>query len=276
MKKFILLASIAFLMAGMVKAENGDKKGFDAKQEKAIGAVSSSPDVVEFTGYMIAHNTEVVLYDESGEGDHGKGLYGIYVGENHEDHTVRLAGRQYVFDFPNQRLTFTDAMDPNEQQNADFNKLLLAHLEVDSCFKDYSLKPLTDCDFFKKKDLKAKDRAWASAENNQDHWVQATFDSPQTIKQVVLYWAWDKGKFYPSQTIQIFYKNPEGKDEEVKSVKSDNELLNKHYETPDCYQRQTRWIFSPMVTNQLTMRQKAGKGSLERPRLMWISQACVY
>lgn len=239
----------------------------------SVTIVKTNPEVIQFMLFMDWKKVPSVSYVENDVTEQKKGKYDIYVGEDHADHQVRFGA--YTFDWPTRHLT---AMDPDEVESheAAYNKCCFSKITVDSSYPGYSFKPLIDCSFDKKSNFSAKERAWASAEKNQDHWIQINFDQKVAIQKVRIYWAWDKKKFYPSKNIRIFYRDDSGKDAEIKNYQKTNDVVDKDYKTSDSDLQQTQWLFPSVKTDKLMVKQIAGGGSEQRPNLMWISQVWAY
>jgi hypothetical protein len=278
MKKILLLSLVTLLVAPWGNGKGKDP--WDKPIGRAFDVVLSSPEVIQFWSFM-AENTKGQKYPrphmriENDETDWKKGEFDVYVGMDTGDMTQRHAA--YKWDGNKRELTGTIDVVDWEYEPKEFNELLFAKIEVDSSFKGYSSKPITDSNYYKKEIVKAAERAWASAETDQEHWVQATFDKPVTLRKAMLFWAWDKGKYFGSQSIKILYNDASGHETEVKGLKSSNRVTqSKDYLLPGADQCQTQWTFEPAVTDRLIFRQAKGGGSPARPNLMWISQVWAY
>lgn len=135
---------------------------------------------------------------------------------------------------------------------------------VDSFFPGYAPRPLND-GYLNDRRLDWTKIAWASAENNRDHWVVIDFGEEKEISQIKIYWALDANKFWASQNFSIqipenddwvdiktITNNPQG--EELTSINLDEKIK----------------------TRQIRVFQSKGNGPEPRPNLMWIAEIEVY
>lgn len=135
---------------------------------------------------------------------------------------------------------------------------------VDSFFPGYTPRPLND-GYLNDRRLDWTKIAWASAENNRDHWVVIDFGEEKEISQIKIYWALDANKFWASQNFSIqipenddwvdiktITNNPQG--EELTSINLDEKIK----------------------TRQIRVFQSKGNGPEPRPNLMWIAEIEVY
>jgi hypothetical protein len=188
-------------------------------------------------------------------------------------------------------------------EEGEYNRLIFADLTVDSSYPGYDPAPLTDCLFFKQtgkglewrqatwdmpdnatkdgiamssdkvlgliltpddKPLPARKLAWASSETNQDHWIKAAFLKPKVLQKVKVYWAMDKGLFYKSRKVHLFYKDETGQEKEIIASKTDSDP------------GMTTWEFKPVTTTEIILRQESGGGAPNRPNVMWVGQIWAY
>ncbi|HEY8498261.1 MAG TPA: family 10 glycosylhydrolase, partial [Limnochordales bacterium] len=143
-----------------------------------------------------------------------------------------------------------------------------AAVEVDSSFRGYSPAPLNDG---QRNDVPEVGRwaevAWASAERPTDHWVELRWPRPQVVTQVDIYWALDRGRFFPSSRLRVeAYLEPEGRWETLWAYEAE----------PSNRIARTSITFAPITVGKLRLVQPAGGGPAGRPDLMWVAEVEVY
>ena len=143
-----------------------------------------------------------------------------------------------------------------------------ASVTVDSSFRGYSPDPLNDG---LRNDVPEVGRwaevAWASAERASDHWIELRWATEQTISQVDVYWALDRGRFYPSSQLRVeVWVEPEQRWQTVWAYEAE----------PSDRIARTSITFVPVTTRALRLYQPAGGGALGRPDLMWVAEVEVY
>jgi hypothetical protein len=278
-KKFLtLFLFLSLLFSLSWSAEKLDP--LDALVDHAFDIVLSNPKVIQFWAYVAEMNPgkdypRPHMRIENDKEEWKKGKFEIYVGTNNGDMTFRYAA--YSWDETNKKLTGTTDLTEWILRDEEYNRLLLAKVEVDSSYSGYVSKTLTDSVYFKKKNYKAAERAWASDETDKEHWIRASFDHSVNLRKVILFWAWDKEGYRESKNIRIFYRDESGRKVEIKTLaKTRSIATNKEFDLPDSEKRQTCWTFPPIETSELTILQSPGGGSSARPNLMWISQVWAY
>jgi hypothetical protein len=135
----------------------------------------------------------------------------------------------------------------------------VAEVRVDSHFENYpSVAPLTDGVRHLPGGGAGNDVTWASAENDQPHWVEVRLKSPVEIREVTVYWA-----RVSSASRQVQVQVPDGDGwRTVYTPPADGlEAL------PGVTLR-----FEPVTTDRFRLYQPANGGAASRPGLMWINE----
>jgi len=134
---------------------------------------------------------------------------------------------------------------------------------VDSHYMSYypSVAPLTDGFNMLTGEGAGNDVTWASAEDDQPHWIEIKLPQPKPIKEVTVYWSYSGSTFYTSQNIEI--QVPEGGD--WKTVYTSP----KKGVTPA---RCTTFCFDEVTTDRFRVYQPSGGGTVQRPDLMWVAE----
>ncbi|NLG68605.1 MAG: family 10 glycosylhydrolase [Firmicutes bacterium] len=143
-----------------------------------------------------------------------------------------------------------------------------ASVAGDSSFRGYSPAPLNDG---RRNDVPEVGRwaeaAWASAERASDHWIELRWATDQTISQVDIFWALDRGRLYPSSRLRVeVWLDQEQRWQTVWAYEAE----------PSDRVARTSVTFVPVTTRALRLYQPAGGGALGRPDLMWVAEVEVY
>lgn len=151
--------------------------------------------------------------------------------------------------------------------NTDPNNIALASngavLLVDSFFPGYAPRPLND-GYLNDRRLDWTKIAWASAENNRDHWVIIDFGEVKDFNEIRIYWALDGNKFWASKNFTIQkLENNEWVDIKAITNNPQGEEL-------------TTIILDEVAKAQIRIFQTKGNGPESRPNLMWISEIEIY
>ena len=115
------------------------------------------------------------------------------------------------------------------------------------------------------KNLPWEDAAWASLELPVEHWIEIELAKTAKIKRVKIYWAFDNGKYFNSQEVEVQYYF-QGYWKKLGVIKTDK------MDTPVS----EIIIEKPEIGKTLRIYQSAGKGPKVRPNLMWIAEVEVY
>lgn len=154
-------------------------------------------------------------------------------------------------------------------QRQDTSNVALASLgatvQVDSCFPDYeSLTPLNDGNTTLSGESCGNDVTWASAETETDHWAQVNLPRPTPVREVTVYWA---AYTEVAHTPRYF---------EVQVLEDDQWVpVYKSPAAGEKAQPVTTARFDPRTVSSLRIFMPAGKGSAERPLLLWIAEIQV-
>lgn len=133
----------------------------------------------------------------------------------------------------------------------------LAQVRVDSSYPDYpSIEPLTDG----VRDLPGSgagnDVTWASAENDQPHWIEVHLKEKRALKEVTVYWARDT---VISRRIEV-------------QVQENGEWRAQAATAADAaaLRRCQTLRFAPIDTDRFRVYQPSNSGPESRPGLMWV------
>lgn len=133
-------------------------------------------------------------------------------------------------------------------------------VSVDSTYLGYGTAPLND-GVTDTRGVEWQDAAWASDEGEVPHWVEFTLPHPTTIRQVVLYWALDDGKYWTSRRVKIQVEDPANG--EWKTVAT-------HEGTQPTPRSQLD--FAPVQTTRLRVYQESGDGPPARRGILWLAE----
>ena len=134
---------------------------------------------------------------------------------------------------------------------------------VDSHYETYypSVAPLTDGFSQLTGEGAGNDVTWASAENDQPHWIEIKLPEPKPIKEVTVYWAYSGSTFYTSQNIHI-------------QVPDDGGWRTVYTPPGGGFgpQRNTSFFFGEVTTDRFRVYQPPNGGPAPRPGLMWAAE----
>lgn len=110
--------------------------------------------------------------------------------------------------------------------------------------------------------------AWASAEREEEHWLEFTIAEGSEVGGVSIYWARDRDRFWMSSNYVVEYWDEE-QEEWVMIFEyiTDKEILNVY---------STEITFVPVKTSKIRLLQREGGGSVARPNLMWIAEVQIW
>lgn len=232
--------------------------------------VESNPEVMEFmynNCHMDQdHGTSMEAANNDSEQKNGRYVVEVklFTGPPGAVHDYTPPGEDkstfWAFDWNKRKLKKLSAPDDIKGVEVPYSKCLFANVEVDSSSSGSSNLPNGG--------LIEETHNWCSAETNQDHWIHEVFDRPETLQELRL--------FFPNtpKDTHIFYRNTAGQDVEIKDFQKSNipnYLISKDIQNP-----QTRWTFSPVTTQQLTILQKVGEGSDKASNQMCVGQIWAY
>lgn len=130
-----------------------------------------------------------------------------------------------------------------------------------SIYADYEVAPVVDGQK-DKSSLSWRNRAWASAEKLDAHWLEFQLPKAQPVSGLKVVWATDNGEAFPSRNFSVQVL-PAAKDAaEWKTVWSTNANTSKTILAS----------FQPTDAQRIRIAQESEGGSSARPNLMWVEQ----
>ncbi|AXA37336.1 MAG: hypothetical protein KatS3mg130_0197 [Candidatus Sumerlaea sp.] len=132
-------------------------------------------------------------------------------------------------------------------------------VRVDSCYLGYSPDPLTD-GVVDTRGVEWQNAAWASDEGLVPHWVEFNFDKPTPVSEIVLYWAFDDGKYWTSRKVHVQVPDANGTWKSLATVKN---------EQPTAKSVVT---FGPVTITKLRVYQEPGDGPAARKGILWLAE----
>jgi len=106
------------------------------------------------------------------------------------------------------------------------------------------------------------DRAWASRDNAQPHWVQIELAEPREVGEVRIYWSVEEGRVYSSERYSLVGLTEAGQVTLAEVEAGGQRTL-------------TRLEVGPVRLKGLRIEQPAGGGPAVRPGIMWIREVCL-
>ncbi|HEY8486718.1 MAG TPA: hypothetical protein VIL11_04935, partial [Limnochordales bacterium] len=143
-----------------------------------------------------------------------------------------------------------------------------AQVRVDSSYPGYGPGPLNDG---VRNDVLEVGRwaevAWASAERPGEHWIELRWPQAVRVERVDVYWALDRGRYFPSRALRLEFEDEEGRWHTLWE-----------YLMPEAGHDLSRTSFStrPVATRAVRLVQPDGQGPAGRPLLMWVAEVEVY
>lgn len=115
--------------------------------------------------------------------------------------------------------------------------------------------------------------AWASSEEipkpgqpyQNDHYIEFSWTSSKSIKQIKIYWSWDNGAYYSSQKVVI----QAWLNEQWTDIHTEDGIADESATTVIV-------LGSSVNTTKIRIVQPAGYGPASRPGLMWVSEVQIY
>ncbi len=107
--------------------------------------------------------------------------------------------------------------------------------------------------------------AWASADNDKDHWIEIVIPAAQKVTSLEIYWAYEPGMFHSSQnvTIQAYIA---GQWQKIGEALNIEENTGENIIELDC----------PSEVTRVRIFQAAGNGPFARDGIMWVTQVGLY
>jgi hypothetical protein len=131
-----------------------------------------------------------------------------------------------------------------------------------SLYPDYEVAPVLD-GRADKASLGWRNRAWASTERPDPHWLEFALPQPQPVSSVRVVWATDNGEAFPSKRFAV----------QVQDAKK--ESWETVYQTDSNLSKDTVASFSPREVKKIRVWQEPEGGSSARPNLMWVEQVAI-
>jgi hypothetical protein len=131
-----------------------------------------------------------------------------------------------------------------------------------SLYPDYEVAPVLD-GRADKASLGWRNRAWASTERPDPHWLEFALPQAQPVSAVKVVWATDNGEAFPSKRFAV----------QVQDAKK--ETWETVYQTDSNLSKDTVASFSPREVKKIRVWQEPEGGSSARPNLMWVEQVAI-
>lgn len=167
---------------------------------------------------------------------------------------------------PAQQQPSVESQMPTPMPLSALTELKPARVQVDSNFNGYTPAPLTDgeTDVRKIASLPYNQGNWASAETQDAHWIELSFERPTRIAAVYVFWGFDHNRFMPSRVVELQTPDDKG-DWRTVSV----------LEPGDDYDR-TAFEFAPVTTDRVRILQPVQQGPKNRPFVMWVREVKIF
>jgi hypothetical protein len=139
-----------------------------------------------------------------------------------------------------------------------------ASMEVDSSYSGYDATPLTDGIAYPAEDAHWTEKAWASADAPESHWVELSFDEPRTIDRVAIWWSLDAGIERTSREVKL----QAGVDEgwwNIATLKPDEPAARSEIR-----------LDQPVTSDRFRIFQPAGEGPANRGNILWIREVELF
>ena len=138
-----------------------------------------------------------------------------------------------------------------------------AEAAVDSSYSGYSAAPINDGIVHVAADAHWTEESWASADEAKEHFIELTFEEARTVERVVIYWSMDAGTPKTSREVRLEARDGDG----WRSVQT---------VMPSGLEQETVFELDEAVTaSVLRLLQPSGRGSHERPNIMWVREVEV-
>lgn len=160
------------------------------------------------------------------------------------------------------------------EQNGDISDKNLIYtgnggsVKVDSSFSGYGKEPLNDGYIANAENFELigfQFSNWASAESEEDHWVEMTIKNATQAKKLVIDWAFDNGSVYSSRRVRV-----------EAFIGGEWVEVGKLEDIPNETVRSEITLNVPSATTQYRLVQPQGYGSASRRNLLWISELSLY
>jgi hypothetical protein len=141
------------------------------------------------------------------------------------------------------------------------DRLAVATCEVESTYSGYSPAVLSD-GVVAVDGLPWDQRAWASADHAEPHWVSLGFAAPHRVSGVLIYWNVEDGKTYAARHYRVLAQTPTGL-RQLAAIADDR--------TRSC----DRLTWDPVEATALRLEQDANGGAAQRPGILWLRELGV-
>lgn len=131
-----------------------------------------------------------------------------------------------------------------------------------SLYPDYEVAPVLD-NTADKASLGWRNRAWASTERPDPHWIEFAMPEARPVSEVKVVWATDNGEAFPSRRFEV----------QVQSKAESN--WETVWKTDENLSKSTVASFSPREVQKIRVVQEPEGGSSARPNLMWVEQVAL-
>jgi hypothetical protein len=131
-----------------------------------------------------------------------------------------------------------------------------------SLYPDYEVSPVLD-GRPNKAALGWRNRAWASTERPDPHWIEFALPKPQPVSEVKVTWATDNGEAFPSRRFAVQVQEPE------------KESWETVWKTDSNLEKATVVSFGKRDVQKIRVVQEPEGGSSARPNLMWVEQVAI-
>ncbi len=138
-----------------------------------------------------------------------------------------------------------------------------AQASVDSSYSGYDATPVND-GIVRAEGLHWTKEAWASAEDQKEHWIELKFDRPRQVARATIYWSLDAGIPRTSREVRL-QAWQQGKWATIATAKPAEPV-------PQTTMRLTK----PVTAVRFRLLQPKGAGPEGRPHLMWVREVELF
>jgi hypothetical protein len=139
-----------------------------------------------------------------------------------------------------------------------------AQVVVDSCFPGYDAKPINDGIAYPPPTVHWTAEAWASAEEERDHFIELRFPEARPIGRVAIYWSLDAG--IPRTSAEVQVQVPAGQGWRTVATARPTEPVP----------MTVLPLETPVTVAALRLFQPAGQGPAGRPNLLWVREVELF
>lgn len=139
-----------------------------------------------------------------------------------------------------------------------------AQVVVDSCFPGYDAKPINDGVVYPPPTAHWTAEAWASAEEEGEHFIKLRFPEPRPVGRVAIYWSLDAG--IPRTSAEVQVQVPEGPGWRTVAIATPKEPVPVTI-IP---------LETPVTAPAVRLLQPPGRGPAGRPNLLWVREVELF